>query len=129
MAFNMSILNFYHVNLSTIIYFYTSKIHYEKRVYFYWKIINYISIFIIKLLMYNQFQIFNLINFIIHYMCPKKRHFAKMCTMIQKNEPLWHAFTLLETIWKHEKRKKNRWSRLGLPSNAKPKFWYNAFVN
>jgi hypothetical protein len=35
-------------------------------------------------LMYNQFQILNLISFIIHYKCPKKGHFAKMGTMIQK---------------------------------------------
>jgi len=34
--------------------------------------------------MYNQFQIFNLISFIVHYKCPKKGHFAKMGTMTQK---------------------------------------------
>jgi hypothetical protein len=39
---------------------------------------------IIKLLMYNQFQILNLISFIICYRCPKKRHFTKMCIMTQK---------------------------------------------
>jgi hypothetical protein len=32
---------------------------------------NYISIFIIKLLMYNQFQNFNLMSFIIHYKHPR----------------------------------------------------------
>jgi hypothetical protein len=45
---------------------------------------NYIGIFIIKLLMYNQFQILNLISFIIRYRCPKKGHFSKMGIVIQK---------------------------------------------
>ncbi len=44
----------------------------------------YIHIFVIRLLIYNQFQILNLINFIICYMCPKKEHFAKMGIAIQK---------------------------------------------
>ncbi len=45
---------------------------------------NYISIFIIKLLMYNQFQYFNLISFIICYRCPKKGHFAKWTLWCKK---------------------------------------------
>jgi hypothetical protein len=46
---------------------------------------NYIlAIFIIKLLMYNQFQILNLISFIIHYRCPKRGYFAKMGNETQK---------------------------------------------
>ncbi len=45
---------------------------------------NYIGVFIIKLLMYNQFQILNLISFIDRYKCPKKMHSTKMGTMIQK---------------------------------------------
>jgi hypothetical protein len=42
------------------------------------------GVFIIKLLMCNQFQIFNLISSIDHYKCPKKGHSTKMGTMIQK---------------------------------------------
>jgi hypothetical protein len=34
--------------------------------------------------MYNQFQILDLISFIIHYRCPKKGHFAKMGIVGQK---------------------------------------------
>jgi len=34
--------------------------------------------------MYNQFQILNLISFIVHYRCPKKGHFAKMGNVTQK---------------------------------------------
>jgi hypothetical protein len=34
--------------------------------------------------MYNQFQILNLISFIICYRCSKKGHFVEMGTMIQK---------------------------------------------
>jgi hypothetical protein len=58
---------------------------------------NYISIFIIKLI-YNQFQNFNLISFIIHYRHPKKGHSTKVGTVIQKvrhlsvhspSNPLW----------------------------------------
>jgi hypothetical protein len=45
---------------------------------------NYTSIFIMKFLMYNQFQFFNLISFIIHYWCPKKRHSIKMGFVTQK---------------------------------------------
>jgi len=45
---------------------------------------NYIGIFIIRLLLYNQFQIFNLISFIICYRCPKKEHFAKVDIVMQK---------------------------------------------
>jgi hypothetical protein len=68
---------------------------------------NYISIFIIKLLMYNQFQILNLISFIIHYRCPKKGHFTKVGIVIQKVRhlsvhsplnplwPLWLSFRKL----------------------------------
>jgi hypothetical protein len=44
----------------------------------------YIGIFIIKLLMYNQFQIFNSINFIICYRCPQKGCFAKVDIVTQK---------------------------------------------
>jgi hypothetical protein len=39
---------------------------------------NYINIFIIKLLMYNQLQILDFISFIIRYKCPKKGHCTKM---------------------------------------------------
>jgi hypothetical protein len=46
--------------------------------------VNYIHIFVIRLLIYNQFQIFNLISFIICYRCPKKGHFAKLGIVIQK---------------------------------------------
>jgi len=45
---------------------------------------NYINIFIIKLLMYNRFQILDFISFIIHYKCPKKRHCTKMGTVTPK---------------------------------------------
>jgi len=45
---------------------------------------NYIGIFIIKLLMYNQLQIPNLIIFILCYKCQKKGHSTKMGIMIQK---------------------------------------------
>jgi len=46
---------------------------------------NYIlGIFIIKLLMYNQFQILNLISFIIRYRCSKRRHSTKMGNVTQK---------------------------------------------
>jgi hypothetical protein len=38
----------------------------------------------IKFLIYNQFQILNLISFIIRYMCPKKGHSTKMGIVIQK---------------------------------------------
>jgi hypothetical protein len=82
MEFNMNIFILYHSNLSTNPYFCTSKVHCEKWVYFYFKN-NYIDIFIIKLLMYNQFQILNLINFIC-YRCPKKGNCAKIGTMTQK---------------------------------------------
>jgi hypothetical protein len=34
--------------------------------------------------MYNQFQNFNLISFIVHYTCPKKGHFTKMGIVTQK---------------------------------------------
>jgi hypothetical protein len=49
---------------------------------------NYIGIFIVKLFIYNQFQIFNLISFIIHYRCPKKWHFTKNGQRDSKSEPL-----------------------------------------
>jgi hypothetical protein len=42
--------------------------------------------------MYNQFQILNLINFIIRYKCLKKGHFTKMAIMTQKVSHL-SAFT------------------------------------
>jgi hypothetical protein len=54
--------------------------------------------------MCNQFQILNLINFIIRYRCPKKEHYAKMGTTTQKmshlsvHSPLWkqnHHSTIL----------------------------------
>jgi len=44
----------------------------------------YIGIFMIKLVMYNQIQILNLISFIICYKCPKKGNFAKIGTVTQK---------------------------------------------
>jgi len=57
---------------------------------------NYIGIFIIKLLMYNQFQILNLISFIICYKCPKKGHFAKMAILTQKMSHFnVHSFALI----------------------------------
>jgi hypothetical protein len=34
--------------------------------------------------MYNQFQILNLISFIIHYRCSRKGHSTKMGIVIQK---------------------------------------------
>jgi hypothetical protein len=55
MKFNMNLFIFYHFGLLTNPYFCTSKVHCEKWMYFYWKI-NYIIIFIIKLIMYIQFQ-------------------------------------------------------------------------
>ncbi len=45
---------------------------------------NYIGIFIIKFLTYNQLQIPNLIIFIFCYKCQKKGHSTKMDNMIKK---------------------------------------------
>ncbi len=70
-----------------------------------------------QLLMYNQFQIFNLINSIIHYMCPKKRQFAKMCTMIQKmshfdmHSPYWKPY---ENMKKEKKIDDHHWDCLAM---------------
>jgi len=99
----MKFFIFHHSNLSTNPYFCTLTVHCEKWVYFYWKN-NYISIFIIKLLMFNQFQILNLISFIIHYRRPKKGHSTKVGIVTQKVKhfsvhspsnlfwPLWLSF-------------------------------------
>jgi len=45
---------------------------------------NYIGIFIIRLLIYNQFLFFNFINFIICYSCLKKWHSRKMTSWHKK---------------------------------------------
>ncbi len=69
--------------------------------------------------MYNQFQIFNLISFIICYKCQKKRHFAKMCTMIQKmnhfdvHSPYWKPY---EKMKKEKKIDDHHWDCLAMQS-------------
>jgi hypothetical protein len=78
----MNLFIFYHCNLRPIHIFVLQKSIVKSECTFIEK--NYIGIFIIKLLMYNQFQILNLISFIICYKCPKKGHFLKMGTMTQK---------------------------------------------
>jgi hypothetical protein len=42
------------------------------------------GVFIMKLLIYNQFPFTNFIVFIIHYRCPKERHFVEMDFAMQK---------------------------------------------
>ncbi len=45
---------------------------------------NHMGVFIMKLLIYNQFPFTNFIVFIIHYRCPKERHFVEMNFAMQK---------------------------------------------
>jgi hypothetical protein len=57
--------------------------------------------------MYIQFQILNLISFIICHRCPKKGHFAKMGIMIKKSailmciQSLWYFFEVCGHIAHH----------------------------
>ncbi len=83
MEFNTNLFIFYHSSLSTspcFLYFKNSL----------WKVgvfllkNNYTYIFIIKLLMYNYFEILNLISFIIHYRCPKKGHLQIWAPWLKK---------------------------------------------
>jgi hypothetical protein len=66
---------------------------------------NYKNIFKIKLLMYNQFQIFDFISFIICYKYPKKGHSTKFGIMTPKvshfvHSPLtWPLLFLLKLSW------------------------------
>jgi hypothetical protein len=42
------------------------------------------GVFIMKLIIYNQFPFINFIFFIIQYKCPKEGHYAKMDFVMQK---------------------------------------------
>jgi hypothetical protein len=69
----------YHLMLHHILSHYKFGMEFNMNLFF-----STINNLIIIGLMYNQFQILNLISFIINYKCPKKGHFAKMGTVIQK---------------------------------------------
>jgi hypothetical protein len=105
MEFDVNLFIFYDSSLLINPYFYTSKFNVKSGCTFIEKY--YIGIFIIKSLMYNQFQKKRLVSFIVCYRCPKKRNFAKMGIVTQKvihlnvhsptfnNIGIWHQSCIL----------------------------------